>query len=153
MIIFLDKTLTAAAGCLSGSFRAEAVALLEAMKEIQKSHKKRIVIFTDSKALLQKLKSGTSHLELGVLKECIRLLKKLEQQKSQIITQWIPSHIGLEGNEMADRMANEARTLDQTSGPIEYKTVKAINIRKITNRLKELSKPSMWEIDKRLEKT
>ena len=39
-------------------------------------------------------------------------------------------------------MANEARTLDETSGPIEYKTVKGINMWEI-----------MWEIDKRHEKT
>ena len=42
---------------------------------------------------------------------------------------WVPSHCGIELNEEANRLANEARGLDQTNVPLELTTLQAASSR------------------------
>ena len=84
--------------------------------------KKDIVIFTDSLTTLQKLENGTD-----VSKEIGEIRKNIDHIMSshdiKVFMQWIPSHIGLKGNEIADQLAKQGSSLPQPQAPVSYETV------------------------------
>ena len=98
-------------------FSAEATGLINALKIIRPSHKKKFIIFTDSLSCLQAIENEdlTNPLILKFLKECNRLQRKgnrkkrkVQRKQKHIVLCWIPSHIGIDGNEKADFFAKEA---------------------------------------------
>ena len=58
----------------------------------------------DSKATIQAITQNKVP-ESETIRECRTLLKFFENQKKWIGFQWIPSHIGILGNEIADTLA------------------------------------------------
>ena len=84
-------------------FTAEAVALKLAVQHIQSQTLQRTVIYSDSLSCLQTLK--TKNIEHPIIREIFHLLTYLKEVGSQIEFCWIPSHIGIKGNEKADRIA------------------------------------------------
>ena len=87
-------------------FSAEIGALVEALKLIKYSSKTNFLILTDSLSSLQALEQ-TNPLDTRVI--CLKLNIQLITQKGKDLTFcWIPSHIGIEGNERADTLAKEA---------------------------------------------
>ena len=57
------------------------------------------------------------------LKEVRSILRKASE-KSEIRIGWIPGHIRVEGNEEADKVANEAWEEDQKAVEIDWKVCK-----------------------------
>ena len=90
----------------------ELIAIAEALSYIESISEEhdRFVIFTDSKSSLMHLTRCTTvfrGLPLGysIVKNILRLCLNT----NKIVTiQWVPSHIGLQGNEEVDRLAKEA---------------------------------------------
>ena len=66
----------------------------------------KIVIFTDSLSSIKKLKSPNK-LDDIKLHEIIHKLQELNQRK-EVYIQWIPSHKGIKGNDLADKAAKNA---------------------------------------------
>ena len=98
-------------------FSAEIGALEEALKLIKHSPKNKFLVLTDSLSSLQALKQiNPSDIRVICLRLNIQLL--IEKGKSLIFS-WIPSHIGIEGNERADTLAKEALSaqIDQGRTP------------------------------------
>ena len=60
---------------------------------------------------LQSLERGESKSRLNLLREIIELNHSINAAGTTTRFHWIPSHVGLNGNERADRLAKEA--LDQ----------------------------------------
>ena len=86
---------------------AELVAIREALKIVSiNTQFKKIVIFTDSLSSIMKLKSQNK-LDDSKLHEIIQKLYELNQ-KQEVHIQWIPSHKGILGNELADKAAKNA---------------------------------------------
>ena len=94
----------------SSIFSAEAVALIDALKIIQNSRRKKFIIFTDSLSCMQAIENEdiSNTLIQKFLIKHTQLLKK----RKQIILCWIPSHIGIIGNERADKEAKSSLELD-----------------------------------------
>ena len=97
-------------------FTAELLAVLFAIRYIFNldSFKKSYVIFTDSQSVLSSL-SGMfhSHPLTQEIKDWLVLLHT--RRKSKVEFCWVPSHVGISGNERADSAAKDAASLTHTT--------------------------------------
>src|SRR2546425_12377147 len=84
---------------------AVAKALELAMDYCNAGESRNIAIFSDSLSVIQSLDSSRSHNRPDIFKEIINLKKSFTNTVS---IAWIPSHVGIKGNELADRLAKEA---------------------------------------------
>jgi ribonuclease HI len=90
-------------------FTAECTAFKQAISTILLRELQECVVFTDSLSLVQKLQSplrNSSNDE--ILCTIFDLLFFAHKNKIKITTAWIPSHIGIPGNEKADVLAKDA---------------------------------------------
>ena len=105
------------AGKIASNFTGELLAIhLTLAAYLNLSPEKQldgITIFSDSRSALQALSNGLSNLVLDI----ISLLDRVHGLDKKCILQWIPAHVDLEFNEIADSLAKRARCLDQTAIP------------------------------------
>ena len=85
------------------------------MKITDKNNK--FVVFGDSKSALQALLSKWDH---PTIQTIMRILVFLHTVHVTIIFCWLPSHMGISGNERADSAAKAALQLDVSDGLISY---------------------------------
>ena len=69
-----------------------------------------VVILSDSKSSLQALARGGTRDRLGLQAEILSLANQIIRKGSDLTLSWLPSHVGIRGNERADRAAKEAAT-------------------------------------------
>ena len=107
----------------SSIYSAEAITIDLAMNIIANHKSSKFVIYSDSKSILQALQSKDSSTPL-----ITRLLDKMNtlSKNNSIILTWIPSHIGLQGNERADRAAKKALQTCISNTKIPYTDLKPL---------------------------
>ena len=100
-------------------FSAEMHAIFLALDHTETSEAERFVIFTDSLSCLQSIKGQDwKHpLVQRVLERLTTLQKELNKD---VIFCWIPSHIGISGNEAADNAAKAGLDLRVTDMQLPY---------------------------------
>lgn len=89
-------------------FSAEAVAILCALKHIQEHNRGCLnwVIVSDSMSVLKNLKNNVINANANYIIYAIKQLwVKLSNLNIQVDFLWVPSHIGVKGNERADALA------------------------------------------------
>ena len=115
----------APAGGVCSSLRAELMAMRESLavvaglpeEELQLvSH---IRLLTDSRSGLELLRRGAPAQTFALAADVWNLLHALEDLGKRLDLQWVPGHAGLDGNELADRLANEAAVDDQGHVPVD----------------------------------
>ena len=86
------------------------MALIDALKIIEESRRKKFIIFADSLSCIQAIENEdlSNTLIQKFLIDHTELLKK----RKQVDLCWIPSHIGIAGNEKADQAAKSSLGLD-----------------------------------------
>jgi len=90
-------------------FSAEAWAILQAVILLESSSFRNAAIFSDSKSVLDALSSSHTRSCLNYLIPMIRSkIHNLERDGYQINLAWVPSHMGIWGNERADLLAKQA---------------------------------------------
>lgn len=95
------------------SYTAEAFAIkavLELMYNEKDNTAKHIVVMSDSQAVLKAYQNNIFNVYHNRYvtegkKICYKLKRKLDKNVTLI---WIPAHIGIQGNELADKLAKEA---------------------------------------------
>jgi ribonuclease HI len=122
-------------GKLSSNFRAESMALLQALKIFtsNKQPPSKIVFFTDCRSLLESLLNARNEHLIHDIKMELRDL----QEKSTIALQWLPSHCGIFGNEKADSLSREGGKMEQISHQIPYREAKTIIHNKYVSQWRE----------------
>ena len=92
----------------SSVFNAELEGILLALKKfLTLSQPKNFIIYTDSLSAVEGLRNKT--FKTKNVKRFYNLLKKISPQ-TQLVIAWVPSHVGISGNEKADRLAKAALT-------------------------------------------
>ena len=99
-------------------FSAEAIALINALKTVKASQRKQFIVFTDSLSCLQSIQNEDISNQL--ILTFLELYTVCTLQDKRIVLCWIPSHIGIPGNEEADKYAKEAIEEDITPMEIPY---------------------------------
>ena len=97
-------------------FTAEAMAILKVLNMCLKRDFNNVSIFSDSKSVLSAVTSffhpNKSSTLILYIKDKIRIL---EDKGTKIQLIWVPSHLGIPGNERADLAAKEAIQTGQVS--------------------------------------
>ncbi|GFO01500.1 Gag-Pol polyprotein [Plakobranchus ocellatus] len=117
-----DGTITRASGPvgkITCSYDCEYKAFVECLKIVLRRHREGttllgVVILTDCQSLVRKL-SGTGSAEVGTALQLVEELVRVENVR--VIVQWLPSHVGIGGNETADKLANQGRNQQQPKQP------------------------------------
>ncbi|GFW58956.1 RNase H domain-containing protein [Trichonephila clavipes] len=97
-------------------FRSELIAISGALHHALESYKDSIWILTDSRSSIQYLKNLPKIMDstgLDILSKLVRL-----GQRKQVCLQWIPSHVGVPGNEAADELAGRGCDLPNPSSTV-----------------------------------
>jgi ribonuclease HI len=129
----------------SGVFTSELAAILSALNFINENNGGNFLIITDSLSSIEAIQSQKISFKTHTLvMHCKELLWRLLEQNNRIVLMWVPSHVGIEGNEIVDRIAREAS-----------RNVELWNMKTYRNDLFPLAKNHMlkewqkrWNIDK-----
>ena len=79
------------------------------------------IIFTDSLSTLDALENGSDvSKDITHLKWSLHNL--MSRHNTRVVLQWIPAHIGIQGNERADLLAKKGADLPQPDIPVAYST-------------------------------
>ena len=118
------SSLSIPAGDLSSNYRAEVHALKAATELLieEDCKQQNIVLLTDSLSALQSLTNGPTDFRTQQLHNSLRTLS----DNNRVVLQWVPAHVGIAGNETADRLAKAAAKLPQPHFSTTYKEVQTL---------------------------
>lgn len=125
-------------------YMSEMIAILEALRFLLVKPPIRCVIFSDSFSCIQTIDSGG---EMDAVSQEIRYcIYQLWCQGIPVDLCWIPSHVGIHGNEMVDSLAKEALKFESVNYA-NLKTIPEIN-KLLDNKLLE-EWQNMWNCSKK----
>ncbi|GBO22671.1 hypothetical protein AVEN_230200-1 [Araneus ventricosus] len=116
--VFINSTLSFQLHPSCSIFTAEIRALLHSLSEISNYPADNYIIYSDSLSVLQALSSLHRHshpLAFSILDLHDRLVCK----GFSILLCWVPSHVGISGNEIADIAAKNASAVLDNSTPLK----------------------------------
>ena len=115
---------------ICSSYFAEALAINKTLEILNNKHlapHPNILICTDSKSILTHISS--IHKASNPIISNIQTNLRHLQNKMNLTLQWIPSHVNIPGNEMADQAAKQGAKLSHTDCQIAFPQLNAPSIR------------------------
>ena len=109
-------------------FTAEMIAIRESLKIIMENNTHRSVIFSDSLGSIQAIQSEQSTSRPSLLIEILELISDIRNLDNEITICWIPSHIGLPGNEVVDSLAKAAIDSPDVDMVVPYELREAYSV-------------------------
>ena len=89
-------------------FDAELLGVVQALQVAGKVGDQRpVTILLDSQAAIARLRHTQPGPGQALMTQAHAIAKRLHAQCSQLTIQWVPGHVGVEGNERADQAATE----------------------------------------------
>ena len=67
-----------------------------------------MIIYTDSLSAIQTIESGNSKSNPKLLKQIQNVITEITKEGTKLEIHWIPSHVGISGNDIADNLAKES---------------------------------------------
>lgn len=98
--------------------QAELAAILCALRHATADMNTTIIIHSDSLSALKVLQAMSVRDNTRLITTILHEANTLVSLGKNIILDWVPSHVGLRGNEKADRAAATARSLPQITFPL-----------------------------------
>ncbi|XP_042910881.1 uncharacterized protein [Parasteatoda tepidariorum] len=115
-VIIADDTFSYKIPDICSVFTAEAVAILMALRLISSRPTRKYCLYSDSMSVLSQLEKF--HCDTHpILCFIIHLLITLQKNGFEILFCWVPSHVGILGNELADTAARSATSVLKVSIP------------------------------------
>lgn len=116
-----------------GPFRTNFDGELEAIRiateqiNVRSVQLNNIVIFSDSISAIQAI-SAHNVAESKIIDSCRRNIDLLSSKGMTVVLQWIPSHVGINGNEWADRLAKKGTDIlqSQINSEVPFLSIKRI---------------------------
>lgn len=100
-------------------YTVEMVAILVALKWIECSKLRQVVVCSDSAAVLSSLQSFCSKTRQGMLFTILETISRIRCCGGNIHFLWVPAHVGISGNEKVDRLAKGALAKHRTEMEIK----------------------------------
>jgi ribonuclease HI len=136
-VVTTEKTVSKAYNKNLSIFSAEIRALELALNEIDKSEDEKHIIYSDSKSALQALEDRWTTNPL--LRRVLELHTNIRKSKLVIFC-WVPSHVGIKGNEAADQAAKTA--LDS---PVSDPAIPAVDWLPIATQYIKTQRKDQWD--------
>ena len=92
-------------------FMCELTAICLALNWIQDFKPLNTVIFVDSLSALQAIKGSIYKVKNYIIYDIYNIFTSLSNIGINVILEWIPSHVGILGNELADKKAKHSLSL------------------------------------------
>ena len=93
---------------MSTVYVAELIGIQLALAMAKEAPTNSITIFTDNQAAVRAVACPARQSGQYVIRNIIRELEDLQQRQIKVCIRWVPAHIGIQGNEEADRLAKQA---------------------------------------------
>ncbi|XP_055861377.1 uncharacterized protein LOC129921966 [Biomphalaria glabrata] len=124
--------ISAPCGDYCSNFQAEIEAITIALQTVENKlyegvqPPSDIVVFTDSQSTLQALNSSTSNSPRELTTLIVIIHQMISKLNINITLQLIPGHIGIMGNEKADKLSKAGSTMEQPDRPVNYLTLRSM---------------------------
>lgn len=92
-------------------FMCELAAIFLALNWIQDFKPLNTVFFVDSLSALQAIKGSIYKVKNYIIYDIYNIITSLNNIGINVILEWIPSHVGILGNELADKEAKDALSI------------------------------------------
>ena len=135
-------------------FTAELMGMASALHNQQSRKHQKILILTDSLSGLQALKNKNTKNHPKLINQILNSSNNLTKAGKQIEFIWIPAHVGIFGNEKADKAAKLSLKLPEISLnlPSSKSEIKSVTKQKINKKWQNIYQNSNSQIRKVLKK-